>query len=37
MAIKAAFARREHLRGTMFWVFGEDDSGQSLLRALEDR
>jgi len=37
MAIKAAFARREHLRGTMFWVFGEDDSAQSLLRALEER
>jgi chitinase len=37
MAIKAAFVRSKHLRGAMFWVFGEDDSQQSLLRALEDR
>jgi chitinase len=35
MAIKAAFVRREHLRGAMFWVFGEDDARQSLLQALE--
>jgi chitinase len=35
MAIKAAFVRREHLRGAMFWVLGEDDAQESLLRALE--
>jgi chitinase len=37
MAIKAAFVRRSHLLGTMFWVFGEDDGQQSLLHALEGR
>lgn len=37
MAIKAAFVRRQHLLGTMFWVFGEDDAQGSLLQALEDR
>lgn len=35
MAIKAAFVRHEHLRGAMFWVFGEDDSDQSLLQSLK--
>ncbi len=34
IAIKAAFARREHLRGVMFWVLGEDDAEGSLLHAL---
>jgi chitinase len=34
IAIKADFVRREHLRGAMFWVFGEDDSQNSLLNAL---
>jgi chitinase len=34
MAIKATFVKHEHLRGSMFWVFGEDDRDQSLLRAL---
>jgi chitinase len=37
MAIKADFVRKAHLKGAMFWVFGEDDSQQSLLRALENR
>jgi chitinase len=35
MAIKAAFVRRAHLRGAMFWVFGEDDAAHSLLNALQ--
>jgi chitinase len=35
MAIKAAFVRRAHLRGAMFWVFGEDDSANALLHALK--
>lgn len=34
MKIKADFARRQGLRGTMFWVLGEDDSNDSLLKAL---
>jgi len=37
MSIKAAFVRSRHLRGAMFWVFGEDDAQASLLRSLEDR
>jgi chitinase len=32
--LKAGFARRKHLLGTMFWVLGEDDEQNSLLRAL---
>lgn len=35
MTIKAQFVRREHLRGAMFWVFGQDDPQQSLLHALQ--
>ncbi|MGH8317762.1 MAG: glycoside hydrolase family 18 protein [Steroidobacteraceae bacterium] len=31
---KADFARREHLRGVMIWVLGEDDPANSLLNAL---
>lgn len=34
LAIKADFARREHLRGVMIWVLGEDDPGNCLLNAL---
>lgn len=34
LAIKADFARREHLRGIMIWVLGEDDVQNSLLNAL---
>lgn len=34
LAIKASFVRREHLRGVMIWVLGEDDARNSLLRAL---
>lgn len=34
IAIKAAFARAQHLRGTMFWAVGQDDARNSLLRAL---
>jgi chitinase len=34
IGIKAAFARREHLRGVMIWVLGEDDPENSLLKAL---
>jgi len=34
MAIKAGFVRSAHLRGSMFWVFGEDDDQSSLLRAM---
>ncbi|MGH8278745.1 MAG: glycoside hydrolase family 18 protein [Gammaproteobacteria bacterium] len=34
LAIKADFARREHLRGIMIWVLGEDDAEHSLLNAL---
>jgi chitinase len=34
LAIKADFARREHLRGAMIWVLGEDDPGNCLLNAL---
>jgi chitinase len=34
MAVKAAFVKRAHLRGAMFWVFGEDDPQQSLYRTL---
>jgi chitinase len=34
MAIKADYARRQHLRGAMIWVLGEDDAQHSLLRAL---
>ncbi len=35
LAIKAAFVRRERLRGAMFWVYGEDDARGSLLQALQ--
>ena len=34
LGIKADFARREHLRGVMIWVLGEDDPGDGLLNAL---
>jgi chitinase len=34
LGIKADFARRQHLRGVMIWVLGEDDPGNSLLNAL---
>lgn len=34
LSIKATFVRREHLRGVMIWVLGEDDARHSLLRAL---
>lgn len=34
LGIKADFARREHLRGVMIWVLGEDDPGNCLLSAL---
>lgn len=34
MAIKADFARREHLRGIMIWVLGEDDAQHALLNTL---
>ena len=34
LGIKAGFARREHLRGVMIWVLGEDDPGDCLLDAL---
>lgn len=34
VAIKGAYARREGLRGAMFWVLGSDDSHDSLLHAL---
>ena len=34
LGIKADFARREHLRGMMIWVLGEDDPGDSLMNAL---
>jgi chitinase len=34
LGIKADFARREHLRGVMIWVLGEDDAANSLLHAL---
>jgi chitinase len=34
LGIKADFARREHLRGVMIWVLGEDDPAGSLLSAL---
>jgi chitinase len=34
LGIKADFARREHLRGVMIWVLGEDDPGNRLLNAL---
>ncbi|MGH8294362.1 MAG: glycoside hydrolase family 18 protein [Steroidobacteraceae bacterium] len=34
LGIKADFARREHLRGVMIWVLGEDDPGNCLLNAL---
>lgn len=34
LAIKADFARREHLRGIMIWVLGQDDEQNSLLNAL---
>lgn len=34
LGIKADFARREHLRGVMIWVLGEDDPGNALLNAL---
>lgn len=34
LGIKADFARREHLRGVMIWVLGEDDSENGLMNAL---
>ena len=34
MRIKATFVRLQHLRGMMFWVFGQDDANNSLLHAL---
>lgn len=34
LEIKANFARREHLRGMMIWVLGQDDDQNSLLHAL---
>lgn len=34
LGIKADFARREHLRGVMIWVLGEDDPRNCLLNAL---
>jgi chitinase len=34
LGIKADFARREHLRGMMIWVLGEDDPRSCLLNAL---
>lgn len=34
MSIKADFVRREHLRGAVAWVLGDDDAENSLLRAL---
>ncbi|MFZ0553239.1 MAG: glycoside hydrolase family 18 protein [Steroidobacteraceae bacterium] len=34
LGIKADFACREHLRGVMIWVLGEDDPGNGLLNAL---
>jgi chitinase len=34
LGIKAEFARRQHLRGAMIWVLGEDDPGNCLLQAL---
>lgn len=34
MALKADFARQQHLRGVMIWVLGEDDPQDSLLHAL---
>ncbi len=34
LGIKADFARREHLRGVMIWVLGEDDPQNCLLNAL---
>ena len=34
LALKADFMRREHLRGAMIWVLGEDDPGNCLLNAL---
>jgi chitinase len=34
IAAKAAFVKQAGLRGAMFWLLGQDDSAQSLLRAL---
>ncbi|MGZ3503662.1 MAG: glycoside hydrolase family 18 protein [Vulcanimicrobiaceae bacterium] len=34
MAIKAAYVKREHLRGAMFWALGQDDATASLLRTV---
>ena len=34
LGIKADFARRQHLRGVMIWVLGEDDPANSLLNSL---
>ena len=34
LGIKARFVRRQHLRGAMIWVLGEDDRENSLLDAL---
>jgi chitinase len=37
MAIKADFVRREHLRGAVAWVLGDDDAENSLLTALSSK
>jgi chitinase len=34
LGIKARFVRRQHLRGVMIWVLGEDDPQNCLLNAL---
>ena len=34
LGIKADFVLREHLRGAMIWVLGEDDPGNCLLNTL---
>lgn len=34
MRIMATHMRLQHLRGMMFWVFGQDDANNSLLHAL---
>lgn len=36
IAAKAAFVKHAGLRGAMFWLLGQDDPQQSLLRALSD-
>lgn len=34
LALKGDFVRRQHLRGAMIWLLGQDDDRQSLLNAL---